>query len=127
MFELERIDHVAITISDIENSIKWYKEVLGLEQYYDGAWDGVPIMMGKGGTCVALFKVREKNPIPSPGWKALAMQHLAFRADRKNFEKAQESLKENGIEFRFVDHEISHSIYFKDPDGHELEITTYEF
>jgi len=139
LFDLERIDHVAITVSDIEKSIGWYKDVLGLEHYYENAWDGVPIMMGKGGTCVALFKVREKNTQPNhppdplqrgkrktPGWDAIAMQHLAFRADRKNFEKAQESLKEKEIEFRLVDHEISHSIYFKDPDGHEIEITTYE-
>ena len=31
-----------------------------------------------------------------------------------------------GIEFEFQDHKISHSIYFYDPDRHELEITTYE-
>ena len=138
MFELERIDHVAITVSNIESSIKWYREVLGLERYYGDAWDGVPIMMGKGGTCVALFKVKEEQPtpgnksdklklvLPEGRWRMPAMQHLAFRADRKNFEKAQESLKEKGIEFRLVDHGISHSIYFKDPDGHEIEITTYE-
>jgi len=54
------------------------------------------------------------------------MLHLAFRADRKNFLAAQRELKERGIKFEFQDHEISHSIYFHDPDGHELEITTYE-
>jgi catechol 2,3-dioxygenase-like lactoylglutathione lyase family enzyme len=54
------------------------------------------------------------------------MLHLAFRADRKNFVVAQRELKERGITFEFQDHEISHSIYFRDPDGHELEITTYE-
>jgi len=26
----------------------------------------------------------------------------------------------------FQNHGIAHSIYFRDPDGHELEITTYE-
>ena len=54
------------------------------------------------------------------------MLHLAFRADRKSFLAAQEELKHHGITFEFQDHEISHSIYFRDPDGHELEITTYE-
>jgi len=34
--------------------------------------------------------------------------------------------EERGIKFEFQDHEISHSIYFRDPDGHALEITTYD-
>ena len=126
MFQLERIDHVAITVSNIENSIKWYREVLGLERYYEGEWDGVPIMMGKGGTCIALFKVKSENPNPAPDRNTIAMMHLAFRADRGNFELAQKSLNDAGISFRFSDHDISHSIYFRDPDGHEIEITTYE-
>jgi catechol-2,3-dioxygenase len=54
------------------------------------------------------------------------MLHLAFRADRRNFLAAQEELKRRGISFEFQDHDISHSIYFNDPDGHELEITTYD-
>lgn len=83
-------------------------------------------MIGKGGTCIALFKVKGENPLPAPGWNTLAMMHIAFKADRENFEKAQEKLNEKGIKFEFADHDISHSIYFKDPDGHELEITTYE-
>jgi catechol-2,3-dioxygenase len=52
--------------------------------------------------------------------------HLALRANRKNFLAAQEELKQRGIQFEFQDHEISHSIYFSDPDGHKLEITTYD-
>jgi catechol 2,3-dioxygenase-like lactoylglutathione lyase family enzyme len=126
MFTLERIDHVAITVSNVDNSVKWYKDVLGLEQYYKDSWDGVPTMMGKGGTCIALFKVKGDNPLPPPERDTLAMMHLAFRANMKNFMEAQKMLEEKGIKFEFADHDISHSIYFKDPDGHEIEITTYE-
>ena len=54
------------------------------------------------------------------------MLHLAFRADRKNFLVAQGELKKRGIKFEFQDHEIANSIYFYDPDGHQLEITTYD-
>jgi len=32
-----------------------------------------------------------------------------------------------GMEFHFEDHSISHSIYLRDPDGYEIELTTYEF
>ena len=43
------------------------------------------------------------------------MRHFAFRADRANFLQAQRELKERGIDFEFEDHEIAHSIYFRDP------------
>jgi catechol-2,3-dioxygenase len=52
--------------------------------------------------------------------------HFALRADRKNFLVAQEELEAQGIGVTFQDHDISHAIYFNDPDGHQLEITTYE-
>jgi catechol-2,3-dioxygenase len=45
---------------------------------------------------------------------------------RANFEAAQEVLADREIPFHFSDHSVSHSIYFEDPDGHELELTTYE-
>jgi catechol-2,3-dioxygenase len=32
----------------------------------------------------------------------------------------------SGIPFEFSDHGIAHSVYISDPDGHRIEITTYE-
>jgi catechol 2,3-dioxygenase-like lactoylglutathione lyase family enzyme len=55
------------------------------------------------------------------------LDHVAITvADRPNFLSAQEELQAQGITVTFQDHDISHSIYFHDPDGHQLEITTYE-
>jgi catechol 2,3-dioxygenase-like lactoylglutathione lyase family enzyme len=75
--------------------------------------------------------VRRSCPAPpgsatSSSHRELRMLHLAFRANRENFLAAQHELEKRGIKFEFQDHEISHSIYFRDPDGHLLEITTYE-
>ena len=67
-------------------------------------------------------KRKRRQASPSP----VRVLHFALRADRKNFERAQQELKQRGIAFHFEDHGIAHSIYFRDPDGHELEITTYE-
>jgi catechol 2,3-dioxygenase-like lactoylglutathione lyase family enzyme len=52
--------------------------------------------------------------------------HIAFRDDRASFEAAQGSLASSEVEFRFSDHGSAHSIYFDDPDGHLIELTTYE-
>ena len=56
----------------------------------------------------------------------LTMRHLAFRVDAANFAGARQALEARGIALQFQDHGIAHSIYFHDPDGHELEITTYD-
>jgi catechol 2,3-dioxygenase-like lactoylglutathione lyase family enzyme len=123
--QLEGFDHVALAVRDIERAADWYVEVLGFERRYSGMWNGVPCFIGKGATAIALFPARDDLSSPANAAKT-GILHLALRADRKNFVAAQEELKRRGIAFEFQDHEISHSIYFRDPDGHALEITTYE-
>jgi catechol 2,3-dioxygenase-like lactoylglutathione lyase family enzyme len=122
--EIAQIDHVAIAVADVERSIDWYRDVLGLERRH-AEWGNEPAMVCAGETCVALFAL-EGGSEPAPGRGSVAMRHLAFRVDRDGFERAQEELAERGIQFDFMDHETAHSIYFADPDGHRLEITTYE-
>ena len=124
MFALEGIDHVALAVPDVERSAAWYIDVLGFERLYPGMWNGVPVFIGKGTTAIALFPRRAREASSQPN--EADMLHLAMRADRKNFLAAQEDLKKRGVKFEFQDHEISHSIYFRNPDGHRLEITTYE-
>jgi catechol 2,3-dioxygenase-like lactoylglutathione lyase family enzyme len=124
--ELEGIDHVALAVRDVEAAAKWYIDVLGFERRYDDVWNGYPVFVVKGNTGLALFPPRGGTGSTPATTPAIRILHLAFRANRKNFLAAQEELKRRGIEFEFQDHEISHSIYFRDPDGHQLEITTYE-
>ena len=92
----------------------------------EGMWNGVPVFVGKGHTALALFPAREHALSPTSRGDRIGMLHLAFRATRAEFLAAQDDLKSRGISFAFQDHEISHSIYFHDPDGNRLEITTYE-
>jgi catechol 2,3-dioxygenase-like lactoylglutathione lyase family enzyme len=56
----------------------------------------------------------------------ISFSHLAFRVSAPAFKTAQAELGAQGIPFEFMDHKIAHSIYFLDPDGHQLELTTYE-
>ena len=124
--ELEGIDHVAMSVRDVEAAANWYIDVLGFERRYQEMWDGVPVFIGKGTTAIALFPVRSNERSTASERGGVRMLHLAFRATRKSFLAAQEELKQRGIHFEFQDHEISNSIYFSDPDGHKLEITTYD-
>lgn len=123
---LEGIDHVAMSVRDVERAAQWYIDVLGFERKFEGMWDGIPVFIGKGTTALAFFPARSDSRSTSGGQADVRMLHLAMRANRNNFLAAQEELKRCGIKFEFQDHEIAHSIYFRDPDGHRLEITTYE-
>ena len=123
---LEGIDHVALSVADVERSANWYIDVLAFERRFAGMWDGVPVFVGLGNTAIALFPARSSTAASTGKVAPIRILHLAFRADRKGFRDAQDELRKRQIDFEFQDHEISHSIYFQDPDGHHLEITTYD-
>jgi catechol 2,3-dioxygenase-like lactoylglutathione lyase family enzyme len=125
-FILDGIDHVALAVRDVKAAAKWYIEVLGLERRYQDVWGDYPAVVGIGTTSLALFPVEGTNPQPRPGRNVLAMRHLAFRTDAAGFAQAQRTLEARGIAFEFQDHAVAHSIYIHDPDGHEIEITTYD-
>jgi len=124
MFEVQHLDHVALRVSDVAASANWYREVLGMKPAFEGMWDGVPTMLALGPSMIALFPTREQDPDAVPS--RLRMDHFAFRVDGENFEKAQQELPERGVPVEYADHRASRSIYFHDPDGHQVEITTYD-
>ena len=126
MAKVEAIDHVALAVRDVARSVDWYQQVLGLERVHEDVWGDFPAMVGTGTTAIALFPIQDKDPKPPPGKDTVAMRHVAFRATRSCFNAFQTDLQSLGIQFAFQDHAIAHSIYFRDPDGHEIEITTYE-
>ena len=124
--QLQNIDHVAITVSDLQRSMAWYRDVLGLERRFQEEWGDVPTMMCVGETCVALFVSHRSEKGADGPRDTPSLHHIAFRVDRENFEAAQDRFRDLGMEFRRADHGIAQSIYIADPDGHRIEITTYD-
>ena len=123
MLKLDELDHIAITVQDVGRSATWYQDVLGLERRHEESWGDYPVFVCAGASGLALFP---KDAAIEQSSKGQNMKHFAFRANRENFEKSRTELTERGIEFEFQDHKIAHSIYFCDPDGYKVEITTYE-
>jgi catechol 2,3-dioxygenase-like lactoylglutathione lyase family enzyme len=120
---LEQIDHVALRCASPETTMVWYVNTLGFEHVFPGLWCGVPIVLRLGSTFITLFprKAGAEDSAEGQAW------HLAFRAATyADFRAAQAELQARGVSFEFRDHEIARSIYFADPDGFLLEITTYD-
>jgi len=123
MFKVQGIDHVGLAVRDVQKSVEWYQELFGLKRLYEDVWGNFPGVVGIGDTSVAFFPTNDPDVELPVG---LPIHHLALRVDRANFNAAQETLRQKGMEFEFQDHAIVHSVYFYDPDGHLIELTTYE-
>ena len=119
-FRVQGLDHVALAVADQQASEGWYRDVLGLGREYSAEWGDTPVALMAHGSGLALFRA------PADDQRAIGLRHIAFRVDRDNFDLAQEDLGGRGIGFEFQDHGVSQSIYFRDPDGLLLELTTYE-
>ena len=122
-FNIKFLDHVAIKVRDIDNSIAWYERVLGLKKSALPEWKNYPVLMLAGKTGIAIFPAKATDA-DIKDVKKIRIDHFAFNVTNADFEKAQQHYKNIGQEYEFQDHFYFHSIYTKDPDGHTVELTT---
>lgn len=134
-FRVIQIDHVEFFVPDQYEAADWYRRNLGLEivsEYEAWAVDG-PLMIAteSGRTMLALFQGEPRGQRPTAGF-----HRVAFRVDGAGFMKFLSGLESAEIFDRdgqrlsadeVIDHAKSWSIYFVDPYGHLLEITTYDY
>ncbi|HEV8718483.1 MAG TPA: VOC family protein [Candidatus Binatia bacterium] len=124
MIRPERIGHVVIKVRNLERSRKFYTEVLGMDVMME-----VPAIRGvflannrRDHHEIALFEVGPE----AAGLQAkqIGLAHIAFRLRHEaELRAAYQELKEKDVPISFtVDHGITKSVYFRDPDGHELEV-----
>jgi catechol 2,3-dioxygenase-like lactoylglutathione lyase family enzyme len=123
-FEINFLDHVAIYVSDMDQSIEWYERVIGLKKYQLKEWGDFPIFMFSGKTGIAIFPANMSDPELPKNSKHVLIDHFAFNVSKVDFHKAQAHFKRLNEDFVFQDHHYFHSIYLRDPDGHKVELTT---
>jgi catechol-2,3-dioxygenase len=105
-----RIDHVSLNVADRARSLTWYQEVVGLDVGTEGPPDE-PVFMGPDGARIALFADR------APG-----LRHFALATDAAGRDALIERLERAGVPLQRAMHSTGESIYFRDPDGHTLEV-----
>jgi len=124
MIRPERIGHVVIKMRNLERSRKFYTEVLGMDVMME-----IPAIRGvflannrRDHHEIALFEVGPE----AAGLQAkqIGLAHIAFRLrNEAELQAAYKEFKEKDIPISFtVNHGVTKSVYFRDPDGHELEV-----
>lgn len=123
---IKGLDHVAIVVSDMDRSIEFYTEVLGLTLILDGRESGGEKKSFLGTKSKAIVALSEdKNRLVDKGGYAEGVNHVAFGV--VDAQKSSEVLKDKGIEFieiKMGDDGKPKAYHFLDPDGLELEIYT---
>jgi catechol 2,3-dioxygenase-like lactoylglutathione lyase family enzyme len=135
-FCIDQLDHVELFVPDRHEAAAWYGRTLGLSiapEYEHWAADPAgPLMLTttQARTKLALFVGQAQGDRPTAGF------HLvAFRVSRAGFDAFLTHVRNNpvfgdeGEEVRELvvrDHGAARSVYFRDPNGHRLEVTTYD-
>jgi catechol 2,3-dioxygenase-like lactoylglutathione lyase family enzyme len=120
---LAGVDHVHVLVRNRAAAVDWYRDVMGLTPVPELAvWqaDGGPLTLADAGghVHIALFE----RP-PTADNKAV----VALGTDAAGFVQWRDHLTRLlGKAPAFVDHDLSLSLYFRDPDGNPYEITTYD-
>ena len=116
MLDLQGVYEIAIRVEDLARAEPFYCNVLGLQPgLRDETRNWLFLRVGGSSGMVVLQEDRGSWPT----------QHFAFSIDDSALEAAADFLKASGVETQgpvFHDWMGARSLYFSDPDGHELEL-----
>lgn len=119
---IERVGHVVLKMRDLDAAKRFYCDILGMKITDEREGFGVFFRFQDYHHDIAVFKVAEDAEAPQKNQVGLA--HVALIADSFDTVKAMhQRLKAHDVPIvRTVDHGITRSVYFRDPEGNELEI-----
>lgn len=116
-----RVGHAVLKNRDLDKAKWFYGEVLGMQISSDQSPRGVFFRFGDYHHDIGIFKVSEEADLPKQDQVGLA--HLALATDGiETVIALKKRLEEYGCKVEgALDHGMTHSLYFRDPDGNLLE------
>lgn len=116
------IDHVALHVADLTKSAQWYEDRFGFRVLHK--WSNV-WMIGKDNIKIGLFLTEKATAVDDPDHKKI-IEHFAFSVDGDKFQATIDKLRADGISLTPVeDTGIAYSVFLRDPDDYQVEITSY--
>ena len=128
-------DHCAIGVKNIEQSIKWYNNVLGMKPFMDKHpqfRDKDLAMIKRGDVVFALLKLPQGKKVvgtrEQKGHCALTVTHKEIQRmalDLPVLLKENKIRRQQDISVDPQDYGAQLSLFFYDPDGNELELAAW--
>jgi catechol 2,3-dioxygenase len=114
-----RVGAVHLTVGDLERSLAYYRQVVGLDVLEEA--EGRASLGGRGGSEV-LVLVEEPGATPADGYTGL--YHFALLVpERRDLARWLAHAGREGVRLvGLSDHFVSQAIYLSDPDHHGIEI-----
>jgi len=120
------IHHAALICSDVEQTITFYQGLLGFplvelteNRDYKGSTHFFFDLGNK--TLLGFFDFPALGL--EPGVESIgSVQHIAISVPRDRWEQLRDRLDEEGVKYAGPDMGIEESMYFKDPDGIQIEL-----
>jgi glyoxylase I family protein len=122
------VDHLALICSDLNATVRFYTEVLGMrltkvmENRDEPTSTHIFLDMG-GGNQLAFFDFPEKGPARTVRGVG-SMHHVALKATAEKFSAILATLKEKHVPYSLHGTENAGSVYVRDPDEIVVEVTT---
>jgi catechol 2,3-dioxygenase-like lactoylglutathione lyase family enzyme len=122
------VDHLALICSDLEATIRFYTEVLGMRltkvmtNRDEPTSTHIFLDMG-GGNQLAFFDFPLKGPDRTVRGVG-SMHHIALKATPEKFRTVLMTIKEQKVQHSLHGTEESGSVYVRDPDDILVEVTT---
>lgn len=122
------VDHLALICSDLEATVRFYTEALGMRltkvmQNRDEPTSTHIFLDMGGGNQLAFFDFPEKGPARTVRGVG-SMHHVALKAQPEQLRSILTTLKEKQIPHSLHGSPESGSVYVRDPDDILVEVTT---
>ena len=137
---IKEVRHVGIVVKNMENSLKFYRDILGLEIIRDMDEHGgyidnmlslddvhvrtVKLSAGMGNTLIELLDFKSHNDNEIRNFYTIGASHVALTVD--NLDDLYKHLSENNVKFNAPPQKSSDGLvkvtFCNDPDGTPIEL-----
>ncbi len=123
---LATLNHIALTVTDLEASIRWYGQVFGISYLMEEAHEGGvgKILADEQMRLLIVLHHHDANPGERFSERRTGLDHVGFSVgSRAELEAWQRHLQELGVtQSPIADRPYGSVLVFRDPDNIQLEL-----